>query len=303
VECVAPQEEKEEEKGVFSMRTLILTLTVMLLAAPVWATVTITTSIDPENDKKVLIGYTSDEGRVRAFALDIVATGGDITDIGDFAVGDDNGGYGIFPGSFDDNIVVDAETGEVVTWAVEAYTPVAPGDDPGALGDIIGPEITIELGSLYPEGGNAPSATEGTLCSITVDENVTEVCITANAIRGNVVMEDANEPDTLVVDCQPIGADCTSALRFAEGDMAGSPLPPGPPFWGNDGKPDGAVGSWDLQLVVENWEKTTATGMALCADCAGSPLPPGPPFWGSNGLPDGKCTSWDLQKLVENWGT
>lgn len=186
------------------MRTLIFALTVLLLAAPVWATVEIT--LDKVGNE-VTIGYESDETQlIRAFALDIVATGGNITAISGYTPGDDNGTYGIYPGSFDDNIEVDPETGEVVSWAVAGYTPVAPSDDPDALGDIPGPAITIEMGSLYPEGGNAPSQTEGTLCTITVESTVTEVCVTANATRGNVVLEDSNEPVELIVGC--VGGEC-----------------------------------------------------------------------------------------------
>lgn len=187
------------------MRTLILAVTVLLLAAPVWATVTITAELD---GKVITIGYTSDEGLVRAFALDVAATGGNIIAVGDYVKGDNNSGYGIFPGSFRDNIVVDPETGEVVSWEVAGYSPVAPSGDPDALGGIGTPGVTIEMGSLYPEGGNAPSAT-GTLCTVTVDDDVTKVCITANATRGNVVLEDANEPETLVLpDCIEIGGEC-----------------------------------------------------------------------------------------------
>jgi hypothetical protein len=78
----------------------------------------------------------------------------------------------------------------VVTWEVAGYTPVAPASHPDALGAIPGPGITIELGSLYDTA--APQKT-GTLCVITLDENVTEVCVEGNAIRGNVVMEDTAE--------------------------------------------------------------------------------------------------------------
>jgi hypothetical protein len=209
------------------MRTLILALTVLLLTAPVWATVEITTSLSG-ND--LTIGYTSDEGMVRAFALNIVATGGNITAIGGYTPGDDNSTYGIFPGSFDEKIVVDAETGLVVSWGVAGYTPVAPSDDPGALGPIGGSQITIEMGSLYPEGGNAPPEASGDLCTITVDPTVTEICITANAIRGNVVLEDANEPDTLVVSCVDgpgAGGDLCyptdDAVRYARWVFLGEP--------------------------------------------------------------------------------
>jgi hypothetical protein len=209
------------------MRTLILAVTVLLIAAPVWATVTITAELD---GKTITIGYTSDEGqRIRAVAIDVAATGGNIIAVGDYAVGDDNGGYGIFPSSFRDNIVVNPETGEVDSWvgSPNPYTPVADPCDPDALGGIGTPGVTIEMGSLYPEGGSAPSATSGILCSVTVDDDVTEVCITANATRGNVVLEDANEPDTLVLpDCIPIGGECyptTNPTKYARWVTLGKP--------------------------------------------------------------------------------
>ncbi|HLB72391.1 MAG TPA: hypothetical protein VJJ98_00075 [Sedimentisphaerales bacterium] len=40
----------------------------------------------------------------------------------------------------------------------------------------------------------------GVLCTVTVDENVTQLCVTGNAIRGNVVLEDGSEA-TLLFSC------------------------------------------------------------------------------------------------------
>jgi hypothetical protein len=179
------------------MRTLILALTVLLFAAPVWATVTIT--LDDLGDRKIAVNYTSTEGeRIRAFALDIDATDGNIIDVNEYAIGDDNGGYGIFPGSFAAApIAVNPTTGQVDNWAVAGYSPVAPAGDPDALPGIGTSGVTIELGSLYDTA--APSQTGGMLCTITVDENVTQVCVTANAIRGNVVLESAAEVQDLVM--------------------------------------------------------------------------------------------------------
>jgi len=192
------------------MKKIILTLAVVLLAAPVWADVEIT--LTDLGDGVIQIGYdaSGETELVRAFALDIVATDGNIVDINDYAVGDNNGGYGIFPGSFAGNISVNPTTGMVDSWVgnPNPYTPVAPAGDPDALGDIPGPAITIEMGSLYEDA--APGQT-GVLCTITVDENVTKVCVTGNAIRGNVVLEDASEATLnpaevcidMIVDCFP----------------------------------------------------------------------------------------------------
>jgi hypothetical protein len=267
------------------MRTLILAVTVLLLAAPVWATVTITAELD---GKKITIGYTSDEGqRIRAVGLNVAATGGNIIAVGDYAVGDDNGGYGIFPSSFRDNIVVNPETGEVDSWVGDPnpYTPVADPCDPDALGGIGTPGVTIEMGSLYPEDGNAPSETSGILCSVTVDDDVTEVCITANATRGNVVMEDANEPETLVLPgCVLIpGDECfpSSFTTYADWVTYGKPkcwcnTAIDPTATGNyqcDGDGDGAtegvlkrrVYQKDLDMLILNWTRKIDTADP-CAD-------------------------------------
>jgi hypothetical protein len=266
------------------MRTLILAVTVLLLAAPVWATVTITAELD---GKKITIGYTSDEGqRIRAVGLNVAATGGNIIAVGDYAVGDDNGGYGIFPSSFRDNIVVNPETGEVDSWVGDPnpYTPVADPCDPDALGGIGTPGVTIEMGSLYPEDGNAPSETSGILCSVTVDDDVTEVCITANAIRGNVVLEDANEPETLVLpDCISMSGDCfpsdaSHAIQYAAWVFAGKPpcwcAPPDGTGYQclGDAAGDKQYNMWwvfgtDLAVLTSEWKKLKGDPtLNWCAD-------------------------------------
>jgi hypothetical protein len=189
-ERVALQRRRKERSC--TMRKMILTLAVVLLAAPAWATVTI--ELEEISDGVIQIGYnaTSETELVRAFALDIVATDGNITGIADYSVGDDNGGYGIFPGSFAGNITVNPTTGMVDSWVgnPNPYTPVAPAGDPDALGDIPGPAITIEMGSLY---ATAAPAKTGVLCTITIESTVSKVCVTGNAIRGNVVLENASE--------------------------------------------------------------------------------------------------------------
>ena len=185
------------------MRTLILALTVLLFAAPVWATVTIEATADAGNPRKFVISYTSDETElIRAFALNIVATDGNVIDVNDYAVGDDNGGFGIFPGTFAAaNVLVNPTTGEVDNWAVDGYSPVAPAGDPDAEGGIGTPGVTIEMGSLYD---TAAPGNSGILCSVTFDDDATEFCITANAIRGNVVLESAAEVQSLVLPDCPI---------------------------------------------------------------------------------------------------
>jgi hypothetical protein len=195
------------------MRKMIFTLAVVLLAAPAWADVEII--LTDLGDGVIEISYdaSTETELVRAFALNIEATDGNIIDINDFVVGDNNGGYGIAPGSFRDNITVNPTTGMVDSWVgnPNPYTPVAPAGDPDALGGIGTGGVTIEMGSLYEDPGNAPDPC-GVLCTITVDENVSEVCVTGNAIRGNVVLESAAEATLnpaevcILMDCFPSSA-------------------------------------------------------------------------------------------------
>jgi hypothetical protein len=264
------------------MRTLILALTVLLFAAPVWATVTIT--LDDLGDRKIAVNYTSTEGElIRAFALDITATDGNIIDVNDYAIGDDNNGYGIFPGSFAAApIAVNPTTGQVDNWAVAGYSPVAPAGDPDALPGIGTSGVTIELGSLYDTA--SPSQTAGMLCTITVDEDVTEVCVTANAIRGNVVLESAAEVQNLVmgpcwtppdVGCIPAGHG-----NYAMWTTLGKPPcwcgPPNGSGFQCRGDADGVDSGMpfkyqvylnDLSIMVNNWKKKATTpGLDPCAD-------------------------------------
>lgn len=298
------------------MRTLILAVTVLLLAAPVWADVEITAEKDAGNDRLIVISYVSTETQlIRAFALDISATGGNIIDVNDYALdGDNNGGFGIFPGSFRDNIVVDPESGEVVTWAVGGYSPVAPAGDPDALGGIGTPGVTVEMGSLYTDA--PPSMTGGILCTVTVDEDVTELCVTANAIRGNVVLEDANEPQNLTLPdggegenstaCVTYGDECfpSSYTTYADWVTYGKPpcwcAPPEGSGYQCDGDGDGAtqgvakyrIYTNDLNLLIPNWQKKIADPtINPCADYDHK----------GQGVAKYRVYTNDLQKLIDNW--
>jgi hypothetical protein len=249
---------------------MILALAVVLLAAPTWAGVTIT--LTDLGSNKIAIGYdaTTEAELVRALALDVTATDGNIVDIDDYAVGDDNGGYGIFPGNFSLHITVNPTTGMVDSWDDPNYTPVAPADDPGALGGLGTDGITIEMGSLYDT--MAP-ATTGVLCTVTVSEGTTKLCVTGNAIRGNIVMENAAEvvPAEACIDLVVIPPDCFPSSFTTYTD------------WVNYGKPD----CWCNSAV-----KATAKGDYQCdGDVSGAPY---------------LTTGWrvytdDLNILAANW--
>ena len=202
------------------MKKTIVTLSVVMLTAPAWAGVAIT--VTDLGDGMAGIDYSGTE-LARAFALDITVDAGTIDAISDFAVGDDNNSYGIFPASFSRNIVVDPVTGDVSDWAVAGYTPVADAGDPGALGGLGTDGITIEMGSLYDT--KAPPLS-GRLCVITCSEPC-KVTVTTNATRGNIVLEDASEA---VVDL----AGATEIPIAGAGGYTG----PHPEQWNAVGQPD-----------------------------------------------------------------
>ncbi|MBL7153574.1 MAG: hypothetical protein ISS79_07635 [Phycisphaerae bacterium] len=211
---------------------MILTLAVLLLAAPAWADVEIV--LTDLGDGEIEVKYVNTEGeRVRAFALNITTKGGNIIGIDNYSIGDNVGGYGIFPGSFGDNITVNATTGNVDSWvgSPDPYTPIAPSDDPEALDGLDSNGVTIEMGSLYDDA--PPDELEGVLCTVTVDEDVTEICAEGNAIRGNVVLESAAEVIpakvciTIVTEAVPNTPEY--AKQYAQWVALGKP-----DCWGND---------------------------------------------------------------------
>ena len=287
------------------MKKTIVALSVVMLTAPAWAGVAIT--VTDLGDGMAGIDYSGTE-LVRAFALDITVDAGTIGAISDFAVGDDNNGYGIFPASFSRNIVVDPVTGDVSDWAVADYTPVADAGDPGALGGLGTNGITIEMGSLYDT--KAPPLS-GRLCVITCSEPC-KVTVTTNATRGNVVLEDASEA---VVDL----AGATEIQIAGGGGYTG----PQPEQWNAVGQPDCWLSSlyprqchgdadgtsqgknkfWvstnDLDVLIASWNKTFAEldGQMV----GGVPLICGDFDHTAQGKQEFRVSTNDLDILIANW--
>jgi hypothetical protein len=258
------------------MRKMILALVVVLIAAPAWGAVSI--ELTDEGDGVVAIGYdaTGEAELVRAFALDISVSAGAITDVTDYEVGDDNGGYGIFPANFSRFITVDGQTGEVADWGAAGYTPVADGNDTGAAGALGGSAITIEMGSLYDTA--APDTT-GTLCKVVTEgaANAT-LSVTVNAVRGGIVLENAAQatmdpdPATVVIG----GGVCVPSDQEADFLAFGSPDCWCAPYH-CDGDADTdeqgfgskkmRVGTNDLAILINNWGfNGTEANFDPCAD-------------------------------------
>jgi hypothetical protein len=292
--------EKRRRKGkeFRIMRKMILALVVVLIAAPSWGAVAI--QLVDEGNGVVAINYdsTGEAELVRAFALDVSVTGGTITDVTDYVVGDDNGGYGIFPANFSRYITVDGQTGEVADWGAAGYTPVADANDTGAAGALGTSAITIEMGSLYDT--MAP-ATSGLLCKVVLDGG-TEMCVTPNAVRGGIVLENAAQA-TLAEDptCLSFNPICVPAAQVADYEAyvaAGAD----PSCWcepyqcdgdasvGTEGFQKYRVALADLNLLVANWQKKIVDANP-CADFDHK----------AEGFQKYRVALQDLNILVANW--
>jgi hypothetical protein len=283
------------------MRKMILALVVVLITTPAWAAVEI--KLIHEGGGVVAVEYdaTGETELVRAFALDISVSGGTITDVTDYAVGDDNGGYGIFPANFSRFITVDGQTGEVADWGVAGYTPVADANDTGAAGGLGSSAITIEMGSLYDT--MAPG-TSGLLCKVVTEgaEGAT-MSATANAVRGGIVLEDATQatmaPDPATVEIP--GGCQVPADQQADFVALGSPECWCEPYQ-CDGDTDGVTSGFptnfrvftgDLAILIDNWQKrATDATLNPCADIDHK----------SSGFPTNfRVFTGDLAVLIENW--
>jgi len=269
------------------MRKIVLTLAVLMLATPALAAVRII--VTDEGNLIAAIKYQTDGEKVRAFALDVSVSAGTIDAVSDYKKGESvpgNIGYGIFPANFAAHITVDPATGDVQTWDVNGYDPVAPATDPGAAGALGSKAITIEMGALYsPPEDNSPNApaNSGTLCKIKVSGD-TFVTVKENATRGGVVLTDPAVTPTVnltaatnvrvvpVLDCFPTAnsayndwvllgkPDCWCAKTKGSGYQCDGDA---------DGIDSGGINKFrvftgDLNLIVANWRKKDA---ALAGDC------------------------------------
>ncbi len=274
-----------------------------MLTTPVGAADNIT--VTDLREGVVAIDYSSDvTGLVRAFALDITVDAGTIDAISDFAVGDDNNGYGIFPANFGRYITVDPTTGEVSDWSVAGYSPVADGNDPGALSGLGTNGITIEMGSLYDT--KAP-ATQGRLCTVTCSETCL-LTVTTNATRGNVVLEDASEATvdltgatnvqiTIGAIASYTGPQMDEWVAVGKPDCWCASINPRQCHGDADGASQGKNKYWvstnDLNILLDALNKPLEllTGNQICADFDNL----------SQGKNKYRVSTNDLDILIANW--
>ena len=181
------------------MKKLFLIVTVLMLAVPALADVTIS-AVQAEDHNFVDINYavSGEPNLVRGFALDISVTGGvTIEAISAEVEGESTNatpGYGIFVGSID---LTDPQT---PVWG----DPVAQASDPDGPGQLGSAAIVVEFGSLYDKNAVPSDAPldSGTLCTLTLGNlpvGTFDMCIAENDLRGGIVMEDAGDPDGTVI--------------------------------------------------------------------------------------------------------
>jgi len=271
-------------------KTIVLTL--LMLVAPAMGAVELQCVVD---SSLLTISYdaNSETELVRAFALDVNVVGASIASVVSV-----NPKYYIYPGT----IIIDAN-GDVSDYG----TPVAPANDPGALGGLPGPACTLELGSLYEEGddGNAPDKS-GFLISLSLSgmSPTGVVSVTTNETRGRIVMEDSTSRDANCVcgwepnepnECFPsnhpdynewvaVGKPpCWCYPRQCQGDADGL----------EEGKNNYWVAGGDLAILRNAWNKPLANlvGNEICADFAHD----------AEGKNDYRVSGSDLAILRDNW--
>jgi hypothetical protein len=179
------------------------------------AAVTVSVSCLDEPTGEQTITCTNDGGElIRAIALDISLNNGALIT----SVTEVSSEYTIYPGS----IVIDpCELGDPSDGVI-----VAPGSAvcdgsayAGTLGGIGTGGMTIEMASL----DSSPGQTDALICSFTVDKQCT-VTVSANTIRGGIVMED---PDVAPGDNLPVEESaCLDANCPCYGDLVNE-TPPG----------------------------------------------------------------------------
>jgi hypothetical protein len=308
------------------MKKIGLVAVVLMLAAPVWASVNITCTQVP-GTAMVTVSYAvvGEPNKVSGFGLDITVDGGaKIIDVNGYAVYPTNyvGKYWVYPGG----IVI---SGGQIT---DPNKPVALSTDPGALGGIGTSGITVEMGALYyPTGDNSPNAPpgiktgnlwncSGDLLRFKVDKDC-GVTITENTVRGGVVL--TNPSLNPVVNSPGVGAtpkfqvlmgptDClpNTVPYYSEWVLMGKPncwCYPRQCYGDADGLKQGSaltgymyVGTSDLNILISGWkilDPPKGPGVTLAQACADfDHLKQGSALTGYM-----RVGTNDLSKLIANW--
>ncbi|MHC4618734.1 MAG: hypothetical protein ACYTEQ_13395, partial [Planctomycetota bacterium] len=178
------------------MKKVMFVLVAVLMASPALADVTITCT--PDGDGNNVIGFTSDEPNlVRAFALDITVSDGNVTKVECL-----NADYYVYPGS------IEISGGDVTAWGSCLCTAVPANS------------VTVEMASLYQKGVEPAPVQSGDLVRVSFDTGAAQMTIAKNDLRGGLVMENPYEQptDNLPTDCGCVVPACWSFLGQCHGD-------------------------------------------------------------------------------------
>ena len=186
---------------------------------------------------------------VRGFALNVQVDRGAIVGITNFLVGPSQvgaTGYGIFPSSFRDNIVLQGGTTPV--WTSPGYSPVAkvadsPSDTLPGLGSS---GVTLEFGALWdPNQPLAAPASTGILCALLLSQPA-EVTLSPNISRGGVVVVNSDIAPLISYGGGAVGPLITGShwsgssvhITFNGGELQSAPTATGP--WIGTGNTSGS---------------------------------------------------------------
>jgi len=221
------------------MKKLLTLFAVFALTAPVFAAdpnVAITCedlgSGLVQVSYEVLVEDGVDPGLMRGLAFDVTTSNGFLIDaISDYATASGPtdvipAGYSVFMGS----IQFAADPNFVANFGDPVAPAGPPNNYPDTLGGLGTTGITVEMGSLYPEGGTAPAAS-GPLFKLQLSDpgsaGTCDLTIVANATRGSCVMEDGTPANLVSGGCTiTIVSDCMASTN------------PDYNEWKNVGKPD-----------------------------------------------------------------
>ncbi len=197
---------------------------------------------------------------VRGFALNVQVDRGNLVGVTNFFVGPSRvgaTGYGLFPSSYRDNVVLLGGTSP--DWTSPKYSPVAdtadiPSDTLPGLGSN---GVTLEFGALWdPTQPLAAPAQTGILCALLLSQPA-QVTVSSNASRGGVTAVNSDVAPVvsfgggavgpLIIDSHWSGT--TIHVSFHGGELQTAPTVKGP--WTGTGNSSGTYAEDSLGQVAK----------------------------------------------------
>ncbi|MBC8481801.1 MAG: hypothetical protein H8D47_03965 [Planctomycetes bacterium] len=243
------------------MKKVLFLMALLAMAVPAMAGVTV--SVTDNADGTATIGYDSTDANVATFGIDVTVDAGVIVSVTPAKKGFSDGsglGYGIFPGSFRDNI----DAGNP-NWANVNYTPLGAAGDPGVLAGLGTDEVTLEFATIY-EAGFQPLKT-GVLCTVEVSANC-NMTVTANGSSAGIVLVGGGAAtiDALATGVPITGASVPPCFTGTAGEVAAWDAWGNPASWCNAGWRTGDVNGdtyttfGDVIYVFDDFKAGDTTG-------------------------------------------